>query len=136
MHPLFLKLAALGLPADDYVIFGSGPLVVRGIIEATNDLDVVCRGTAWEVVCAVSPPRRVEPWGVDLVSLEDGRLTFGTTWAVGDVNVDELIESAEIIEGLPFARLEYVVEYKRTLGRLKDLEHLAALTSFQAAQEK
>jgi hypothetical protein len=125
-HDLFDRLRALRLPAGDFVVFGSGPLVVRGIIEASNDLDVVCRGPAWRAVCALSPPKP-SPWGVELVSLDDGRLTFGTRWAIGEVDTDELIDTAEIIDGLPFARLEHVIAYKRHSGRPKDLAHLDAL---------
>lgn len=125
-HELFDRLRALQLPAGDFVVFGSGPLVVRGCIEASNDLDVVCRGQAWEAVCAVSSPEP-SPWGVDLVSLDDGRLTFGTRWAIGDVDTDQLIDTAEMIDGLPFALLEHVIAYKRLSGRPKDREHLAAL---------
>lgn len=125
-HELFDRLRALRLPIGEFVVFGSGPLVVRGVIDASNDLDVVCRGPAWEAVCALSPPTR-SPWGVDLVCLDDGRLTFGTRWAIGDVDTDELIDTAEIIDGLPFARLRHVIAYKRLSGRPKDLEHLAAL---------
>lgn len=125
-HDLFERLRALRLPIGEFAVFGSGPLVVRGVIEASNDLDVVCRGGAWKAVCALSPPEP-SPWGVDLVSLDDGRLTFGTRWAIGDVDPDELIDTAEIIDGLPFARLEHVIAYKRLSGRPKDLDHLAAL---------
>ena len=126
MHDLFELLRDLELPVADYVIFGSGPLLVRGVIDEAEDLDVVCRGAAWDAVCALSPP---EPssWGVDLVNLDGGRLTFGTGWAIGEVDPDELIDTAETIDGLPFARLEHVVAYKRLAGRPKDLEHLSAL---------
>lgn len=127
MDELFELLRALRLPAKDYAIFGSGPLIVRGVIPASNDLDVLCRGSAWEAVCALAPPRVVAPWGVELVSLYEDRLTFGTTWAIGDVDVDDLIETAERHLGLPFVRLEHVIAYKKLSGRPKDLAHLDAL---------
>lgn len=133
MHEIFELLRALELPGGDYVVFGSGPLVVRGIIEPTNDLDVVCRGSAWRAVCRLAPPKRVEPWGVDLVTLHGGRLTFGTSWAIGEVDVDELIDTAERIDGLPFARLEQVVAYKRLSARPKDVAHLQALRRWSAS---
>ena len=126
-HELFDLLRQLELPGGDYVVFGSGPLVVRGLIEATNDLDVVCRGEAWREVCALSPPERVPAWNVDLVSLYEGRITFGTSWAIGDVDVDDLIDTAETIQELPFARLEHVVAYKEISARPKDRLHLEAL---------
>ena len=47
-HHLFGLLRSLDLPMGDFAVFGSGPLIVRGIIEAANDLDVVSRGRAWE----------------------------------------------------------------------------------------
>jgi hypothetical protein len=45
---LFDKLRTLGLPVGDYAVFGSGPLVVRGLTREYRDLDVVARGAAWE----------------------------------------------------------------------------------------
>ena len=44
---LFDLLRSLDLPTGDYAVFGSGPMIVRGVIEPTNDLDVVRRGAAW-----------------------------------------------------------------------------------------
>ena len=38
---------ALALPVGDYAVFGSGPMLVRGIIDTVFDLDVLCRGMAW-----------------------------------------------------------------------------------------
>ena len=131
MNTLLDTLRGLALPEGDWVLFGSAPLFVRGIIASTNDLDILCRGAAWEAACTLAPPQRHPRWGVELVELLDGKLSFGTTWAIGDVDPDEVIDTAEMIDGLPFARLEYVVAYKRAAGRPKDLEHLAALERFE-----
>ena len=117
----------LGLPEKDFAIFGSGPLLVRGIIDAANDLDVLCRGAAWEQVSAAGELQYLERYDVTVCTFREGRITFGREWGIGDVDVNELIESAEIIDGLPFARLEYVIAYKRIAGRRKDMEHLALL---------
>ena len=106
------------------MVFGSGPLIVRGIIDAANDLDVVCRGAAWERACDVGEMVTLVEHDVDVVSFLDGAITVGRSWAYGDVDINELIDTAEIIDGLPFARLEHVARYKRIAGRPKDLEHL------------
>ena len=50
---LFDSVKSLNLPVSDFAIFGSGPLIVRGIIPASNDLDIICRGQAWERVKAI-----------------------------------------------------------------------------------
>lgn len=123
---LFGAVRDLHLPIGDYAIFGSGPLIVRGIVEATNDLDVICRGRAWEAVQQVGHATTFDD-GNPCVHLLDGRLTFGITWKYGRFNLDDLIDTAEVIDGLPFVRLEHVVGYKEAADRPKDRAHLAAL---------
>lgn len=130
---LFDSLRSLGLPDGDYVVFGSGPLIVRGIIPATNDLDVVCRGAGWVRACDLGEMVTLVEHDVDVVSFLDGAITVGRSWAYGDVDIDELIDTAEVIDGLPFARLEHVVRYKEIAGRPKDLEHLRLLEASNRA---
>jgi len=126
---LFGLLRPLGLPAGDYAVFGSGPLLVRGIIDRAGDLDVVCRGAAWEAAQRLG--QAVEQHGVPVVSLFGGAITLGCRWSVGDVDIDRLIDTAEVIDGLPFVRLEHVVAYKRLANRPKDREHLRLLEKHQ-----
>mgnify|MGYP001823764143 FL=1 len=128
---LFDLLRDLELPIGDYAIFGSGPLIVRGIIGASNDLDVVCRGAAWERAQELGPLAYLPEHDVNVVSLDGGALTFGTRWAIGDFDVDDLIDTAEIIDGLPFARLDHVIAYKKIAGRPKDIEHLRLVAAYR-----
>lgn len=120
------RLRSLALPAGDYAVFGSGPLIIRGIIEATNDLDVISRGPAWDRARQLGDLVHLEEHGVEVVSFDDGAITVGTSWAYGEFDIDQLIETAEIINGLPFVRLEHVVAYKEAAARPKDLVHLRA----------
>ena len=62
--------------------------------------------------------------GIEIVSCFGGLVTIGTEWAIGDFDVDELIDTAEIIDELPFVRLEHVISYKEIAARPKDLDHL------------
>jgi len=126
---LFSLLRSLDLPRGDYAVFGSGPLLVRGIIARAGDLDVICRGAAWERAQRLGPVR--EDHGVPVVALFEGAVSLGVRWAVGDVDVDHLIDTAEVIDNLPFVRLEHVVAYKRLAGRPKDREHLRRLKEWQ-----
>ena len=121
---LFDYLRQLDLPHEDFAVFGSGPLIVRGWIQGTNDLDVICRGSAWDKACDSGVVSYDERYDVSLASHCNGRVTFGTSWAIGDFDVDELIDTAEVINGLPFVRLEHVIEYKQVRSSPKDLLHL------------
>ena len=129
-HNLFDLLRSLELPMGDYAIFGSGPLIVREIIEGTNDLDVISRGSAWER--ALSAGQLISlPDGAKIVSCFDGAVTIGMNWAYGDFDINELIDTAEMIDSLPFVRLEHVVRYKEIAARPKDLTHLELLAEHQ-----
>jgi len=132
--PALVGLArSLDLPLCDYAVFGSGPLIVRGIIEGRNDLDLISRGRAWEQALSVGELVSL-PDGTKIVSCFSGAVTIGRSWAYGDFDIDELIDTAEVIDGLPFVKLEHVVRYKEIAARPKDLAHLELLAQYQRDQ--
>lgn len=127
MNRLLQQLQALELAPGDYAVFGSGPLLVRGIIPKSGDLDVICRGAAWSQAKSLGKLRHDQTYGLDIVELYDGALSFGKEWAIGDFDIDALIDDAEIIEGLPFVKLEHVINYKRIRDSAKDQHHIQQL---------
>lgn len=120
----------LDLP-EDYAIFGSSPLLARGIIESSNDLDVLCGPESWSRVLAIGKTVHLKDYGVDIVSVLDNRVTFGTSWGIGCFDTIALVSSADVIDSLRFVRLEYVVAYKTIRANEKDRRHLAALRDYQ-----
>jgi hypothetical protein len=121
---LFERLRSLDLTPGEYAVFGSGPIAVRGLIDKVRDLDVIVRGETWQQVRALGVV--VMKGGDEMVDLGNG-LTFGRSWGYGVFNIEKLIDDAEIIEGLPFVRLDAVIEFKKIADRPKDREHLTAL---------
>lgn len=128
MHPYLTELLALELTPCDYVLFGSGPLLARGWIEDVGDLDVLARGRAWERARALGEVEHLAEWNVSVVNIGDV-ITVGQRWAIGDPDVDELIETADLISGIPCARLEAVVAYKQISDRPKDRAHIQIIES-------
>lgn len=124
---LFERLRQLELPPDGYAIFGSGPLVIRGIIPLSNDLDIICRRDTWGEVSQIGTVEFLPEYNVTVATLSDGALTFGTEWGIGSFDIDELIATSDHIEGLPFVRIEHVVCYKKIRSSDKDRMHLDAL---------
>jgi hypothetical protein len=55
----------LHLPRQDYAVFGSGPLLVRDLIPASNDIDVLCRGGAWEQVNTIGEVKHLPEYDVE-----------------------------------------------------------------------
>ena len=129
-HTILEVVRSLILPVGDYAIFGSGPLLAHGIIDDVSDIDVICRGNAWLQAQELGELVYLDEYDVHVVSIDNQRITIGTSWGIGEFNIDELIDTAEEISGLPFVRLQYVVDYKKIARRPKDLEHLKLLSGF------
>jgi len=116
----------MDLDPGSYAVFGSGPLAAHGLIKELGDLDVIVAEEAWGRVRAQGT---IVMHGDDPVVELDNGLSFGRSWAYGNVDIDQLIEDAEIIDGLPFVRLNAVAAYKLIAGRPKDLRHIELMES-------
>lgn len=122
-HPLLRALRGISLPADDFVVFGSGPLLVHGLRARIGDLDVVARGAAWDALAAHVPPTRAPSGHGRMIRLV---IEVADRWLPG-WDTDRLIGAAEWHHGLPFAPLAAVQRSKRATARPKDAADLAAL---------
>ncbi len=101
-----------------------------------HDLDLVARGKAWELA-ALAGTVEVPRSGVGhVISLFEGQIEVYDSWTPGDWDVNELIKTAEITEGIRFARLEDVIKWKKVMGRPKDTEHLAMIKQCLASGGK
>ena len=123
VHRYLEDLIELDLPEGDWALFGSGPLLLRGWIDDVGDLDVISRGPAWEKASSVGVPEKLKEDGNTIVRIGEG-VTVGHTWPFGPETIDNMIDTAEMVQGLPCVRLEYVEAYMRLFDRPKDRERL------------
>lgn len=130
-HPLFDNLRALGLPSDDFVVFGSGPLLAHGLRDSVPDLDVLARGEAWRQAQRFAAPERA-PSGVGSIIRVPENIEIFDAWPLKGKgwNVDRLIDNAEIIDGIRFVPLETVLNWKESAGRPKDEDDIALLRKY------
>ena len=126
----FEMLRSVDLPAGDYAVFGSGPLLVRGIIDQAHDIDVIARGEAWTQALEQGELTYLPEEDITVAAFFDGDLSVGTTWAFGDVDINDLIDTAELFEGVPFVLIEHVIAYKRVAARDKDQDHLQRIAEW------
>jgi hypothetical protein len=129
---IFAQVKALKLPDWQYVVFGAGPLAAHGIRE-TNDVDLFVTAVLYQRLKAAGWSEKTTSTGG--LYLNSGIYEADDTWECGEYNptIEELIEAAEVIQGVPFAPLDEVLKWKRAFGRPKDLsdvrlieEHLRA----------
>lgn len=116
---LLADVRALELPDGEYVVFGSGPLVVRGLREGA-DIDLVVtpdlferlRGDGWEVC--------TRPDGGETLTRGDLDVMCRLDFPGYRRDVRALIARAERIDGVPFLPLDELRTFKVALGRPKD----------------
>jgi hypothetical protein len=123
------KVSTLKLPANDYVLFGSLPLLAHKLIESVNDVDILARASAWQHAQTFAKAE-LAPMGEWRVSLGD--IEIYNAWLGMDVN--RIIDRAVFISGLPYADLRDVLEFKQKLNRPKDAEHIRRIQAYLQAQ--
>jgi hypothetical protein len=128
-HRSFRELRALALPADHYAVFGSGPLLAHGLTSAA-DLDVIARAGAWERAVRLAPPRPAASGTGSVVHFFGARIEVFDHWIPSGWDVDELIDTAEVIDGIRFVPLPAVLRWKLQMARPKDAHHVAALRRY------
>lgn len=119
-HPLVLKLLSLHLPATDYVVAGSGPLLAHGLRDRVGDLDIVARGAAWKTAETLAEPVAAPSGHGRMVLLFGGDIEVFDRWLPGTPEPDALIEGAEWVSGIPFCPLAQILVWKERSLRPKD----------------
>lgn len=135
---LVRELLSLKLPSEDYAVFGSAPIAAQGLMDFSQvtDLDLVARESAWEMAKTLSkePPKKTDLKFGDFLGFfkkgDDFDIQIYTGWPHGTWNVDELIETADIIERIQFVSLENVLKWKKARNRPKDAGQIALLEEY------
>lgn len=114
-----------------YALFGSVPLGIRGLRDC-RDIDIVVTKDLWNELKKNWEIRKI-PHGSQYL-WNDG-IELWKEWKPGQWNIQKLIDEAEIIDELPFVKLEYVIEWKRQYGREKDLKDIETAERFLRTPE-
>ena len=102
---LDILLSKYNLPKNKYAIFGSAPLLVKGMINDINDLDVIVKPKYW-------------PFG-EKDSHRTEEIEFFKSWP--GFNVNDLINNHSFnYKGFKFINPDKVLDYKKELKRDKD----------------
>ncbi|TAK89125.1 hypothetical protein EPO04_03430 [Patescibacteria group bacterium] len=130
-NQLITDVKSLNLPTGSYALFGSAPIIVRGIREASHDIDIVVKQSVWDEYKG-KPEWVTKPMDDSDEYLEwDGHnIELWRTWGPGEWDLEEIIGSAEIIDGLQYVKLETVLAWKQRNGRPKDVKDIELITNY------
>jgi len=121
-------------PRDQFALFGSAPLVVRGIKEENKDLDLIVTQGLWDdIVKEYNPPTQIALSGNLVLELTPNIEIF-KTWPPFD-DTDFLIINADYFDGVRYVKLEHVLAWKSSFGREKDIEDIKRIRSYIKTDE-
>jgi hypothetical protein len=124
---LFKKAKDLQLPIGQYALFGSAPLGIRGLREC-HDVDMIITKDLWEQCKSKNWETVIKSDGNQCFVIDS--IEMGVDWFPGEWDVNKLIEEAEIIDGLPFVKLEEVLKWKKLFNREKDQKDIKIIEEF------
>ena len=126
---LFQRVKDLNLPEGEYAIFGSGPMGIRNLREM-HDIDIIVSDKLFDEYAKKDGWEVKEIYGYrDWLKNDDLEIEMGRDWHEG-WDVEKMIKEADIIDGLPFVELKYLVEWKKFFGREKDLKDVELIEQF------
>lgn len=128
--PLFKELQKLNLPAHDFAIFGSGPLFVRSLRESIHDLDIIARGEAWKKAAELGEVEHAQIGSGNVIKLLNGQIELFNKWGPQEWNTDDLIDTADLIDGIRFVTLKNVLRWKNIMKRPKDFLDIDVIENF------
>lgn len=125
----FEELKSINLPAGNLAVFGSGPMCVRGLREC-QDLDVIVTEKVFNEYLQNLDWELKEHNNSKYLKNKNLEIELWKNWALGDWNIQELIKDSEVINGIPFVKLEYVLKWKKINNLEKDLKDIKIIEDY------
>jgi len=126
---LLKRVKDLGLPLGEYAVFGSGPMGARGLREM-HDIDLIVSDKIFDEYSNKSGWIIKEIYGYrDWLKNDELEIEMGRDWHEG-WDVEKMIKEADMIDGLPFVQLDYLIRWKKFFGREKDLKDVELIENF------
>jgi len=113
-------LKNMELPLSEYWITSGAGLVIHGVKETTNDIDLGCTTNLVELFLKKGCKYTVEKDNSRIIQIND-TIEILENWFV-----DEIV----IIDGLPVGSLESIKKQKAQLGREKDIKDIKLIDDY------
>ena len=104
------KLELLNIPKNDCVIYGSAPLVLRGLKGKNDDLDVLVKEDLWNKL-KVDYPNNING---DYIEING--VSFAHKSSEYFESMDNIMRKSDIIDGYHVMNLEETVKWKEKVG--------------------
>lgn len=129
MKSIIEKIKKLNFPADQYVVVGSGTLDALGIRKA-GDIDIAVTPKLHMDLCETDEWEKEERYGKIFLKKEGIEIIPSLDWSEYPTTTEEAIQSALIIDGIPFLNLQELKKFKKALGREKDFADIKLIDEY------
>lgn len=130
MQDIFHKIRQLGLPRDEFLVVGSGTLAALKLRRA-NDIDLLVTDSVYAKLKAQGWDEHTYETTGDK-GLSQGDFEVVVNWH--GTKLEDVMSAAIWLEGIAFANLEDVIEWKTQLARQKDIYDLELIRQYRSAQ--
>ena len=131
-NKLFQKVKELNLPSGEYAITSSGSMGVRNL-RKINDVDIITTKELWDQLIKKFPAIKNEFLAKINLAENIDVLYSGSyyrEYEPNDPTVYDQIKNADIIDELPFIRLETVLYLKKKYTRDKDIKDIELIENY------
>lgn len=124
------ELEKIGLSKEDYIIWGSAPLIIRGLKETSDDLDILIRKEVWNKLKEKYPTENRQVGNIEneFIVINNIDITYRVVglWE----EIDELFLKADKKNGYYIFSLEDTITWKMGTGREKDLKDIEKISRY------
>jgi hypothetical protein len=122
MRLLMDELKKLNLPSDEFSVFGSGPMAIRGLKEP-GDMDIIVTENLWNKL--KQKYELVKKPNYEYLTVNG--IDFFHDWTHPGYDLNKLINDSDIIQRVRFVKLEAVLEWKLKRNLEKDKKDIDIL---------
>lgn len=129
------ELEKLNLPTHEFVIFGSGPMAIRGLRE-NHDLDILVTERLWYELSETYPVTKKSgrPDSIYAGNLQFLRINY-RDWSPDIPDNNILLSDSEIIGNYPFVKLKYLLECKKQMDGPKHRKDIEIIEKYLRGKE-
>ena len=126
----FDELIKLNLPKNDFAIYGTAPLAIRGLKEKINDIDIVVKKRLWDELI-LKYPVTIKDFGDEKRAfITIGNIEICYSMVAFEEKSEEVINRADVISGYRFVNLEDTKFWKSYLSRDKDIKDIEKINEY------
>lgn len=122
------QVKKINLPIEEYAVFGSAVMAIRNLREAPN-IDLIVTNVLWDKLIETYTPD--SEGFIHINNVKISNWWFAPTCK----DISTMIKESEIINGLPFVRIEDVLFYKKNLKTEKDKNDVMLIERFLKESE-